>query len=530
MGYSVLQTNHDKSSSTIASLAFPGAVTAGSLLVMAISYDAGQTINAVSGGGTWARVGTSQLDSGDGQRAEWWYCQNATGGATTVSWTTAGGPDPSGAAVVIAEISAVATAPALDAQDTTKAFAAGSTTADANTSNNITPAGSGELLLSAIYDQSGDAPTFTAGTGWTLAIAEPGTAGVTGAVALEWKTGGSGAQNAAWTTNQTGTITVEIAAFLPLAAPASPSAPAPQTRIPNARVGPQALRHAFRRAVWPQTAVSAGGTTYTKTGAVVVDASNLAGGDAAEHAETGLVISDSVASGADAATHAETGAIVSALQPSGADVATHAETGAVVADIDPSGGDATTHAETGLVVSDADLAGADASAHAETGAVISDIDLSGASAKSSAGKAGSIISDADLAGGDASTHSETGLVVSAAAASAGDATTHAETGIVFSDFAAAGADVAVHAETGLIVSSAVLAGGKASTHAETGSITSALALLGPSAKSTVGATVQGRVTLAARPFATVVLLARLYATITLASRPAAKAMVGDRPD
>lgn len=211
MSYAVVQTNHANggavSGATVTTIAYPGAVTANNLLVACMSYDAGDTA-ALTGGGTWTKGG-GQTDSGDGQKGEWWYAV-ATGGATTVTLASGG---LHACAVVIAEISGVATTSPLDVADATKAFATLSTTTDANTSNNITPAAGSELLLSFIYDQTGNAPTFTAGTGWTLVAAEPGASGFDGATAMEWQTGTTGAQHSKWTTNKADTGTVQIAAF-----------------------------------------------------------------------------------------------------------------------------------------------------------------------------------------------------------------------------------------------------------------------------------------------------------------------------
>jgi hypothetical protein len=212
MAYALVQSNHTKGN-TLGSLAFPGAVTAGNLLELAISYDAGATITTVTGGGTWVRAGTSQTDAGNGQKAERWYCLSATGGATTVTWNG----NPNGVGVVIKEVSrSDAQSWTFDTANTAKAFGSTSTTANAETSNSITPAAANEYLSASIYDQSGTAPTFTAGTGWTLDVTEPGTAASTGAVAFESKTGGSGAQSATFTVNKTGdSYTVQIAAFGP---------------------------------------------------------------------------------------------------------------------------------------------------------------------------------------------------------------------------------------------------------------------------------------------------------------------------
>lgn len=176
-------------------------------MIFATSYDAGGGAASPAGGGTWARIGSSQTD-GNSQVSTWFWA------LCTSSVTSITGTPTLADANVFVEFSGNAAASPLDTQNTAKAAFSSTTTTDAATSNNITPAASGELILSAIYDSQGTAPTFTAGTGFTLAKAEPGTNGVTGAVAVEWKTGASGSQNATWTINKTGdTITVQIAAF-----------------------------------------------------------------------------------------------------------------------------------------------------------------------------------------------------------------------------------------------------------------------------------------------------------------------------
>lgn len=214
VAFSALNNAGDNNANANSTLAVP-ATTAGSLLVFAISYDpSGGSMSGITGGGTWARIGTAQFDSGNSQNAELWYCPNATAGVTSINPGAGLTTATNGQARVYCEFSGVATSTPLDTQDTTKAFFASSTTTDAETSNNITPAASGELIISAIYDQTGTAPTFTPGTGWTLGRAQPGVAASTGAVALEWKVGVSGAQHSTWTINKTGdSVTVQVAAF-----------------------------------------------------------------------------------------------------------------------------------------------------------------------------------------------------------------------------------------------------------------------------------------------------------------------------
>lgn len=72
------------------------------------------------------------------------------------------------------------------------------------------------------------------------------------------------------------------------------------------------------------------GTTYTKAGSIVSDAS-VAGADVATRVETGAIVSAASLLGPDVSEHSETGAIVSAAAVAGADVATRVETGAIIA-------------------------------------------------------------------------------------------------------------------------------------------------------------------------------------------------------
>lgn len=222
MAFALAQSNHTKGTlatatptGTYSGLAFPSNVTAGSLLILAVCYDQGATVTGITGGGTWAIIGSRQNDSTNGQNAEIWYCANATGGATTpvIAYNSAS-TGFGGASLVIAEFTGVLAASPLDTSNTAKAFATSSTSTDGNTSNNITPAASGELIIGCYQGTAGVAPTLTAGTGFAIGPNEPGTAGATGATALEYKTGASGAQGSPFTSNKsTDRYTVQIAAF-----------------------------------------------------------------------------------------------------------------------------------------------------------------------------------------------------------------------------------------------------------------------------------------------------------------------------
>lgn len=216
MPYGLTQSAHNKE---VNSLAFGVNVTAGSLLVFGGCYADAGSITSVGGGGTWVKIGAEQTDSPNNQRGSLWYAKNATGGATTVTPTVSG--SFLARTLVIAEFSAVDTAAPLDVSDTTKAYGTTGTGTDAETSNNITPAGAGELIVAHLIDTGGAQSSISPGTGFTAGPVELGTGGVTGANGLCWKSGGAGPQNATFTVG-TGAhaYTVQVASFLAGAAAA----------------------------------------------------------------------------------------------------------------------------------------------------------------------------------------------------------------------------------------------------------------------------------------------------------------------
>jgi len=206
---------HTNGTTAINTLTVP-ATTIGNLLVIAASSD--DTVGsplAPTGGATWARIGSKQTDGG-GQSATWFW---GTCTSSVTSITLTGGAGLAHTGVVFAEFTPPVGTISLDTSDTTRAFANYTSTANAETSNNITPAAANELLVAAYYHQNIDQPTITAGTGWTLAVAEPGsTANQAGGAALEYKSSSTGAQGATYTqsiTGPTADYTVQIAAFNP---------------------------------------------------------------------------------------------------------------------------------------------------------------------------------------------------------------------------------------------------------------------------------------------------------------------------
>lgn len=209
MAYALTQSNHNKE---VNSLAFGSNVVAGSILIFASCYADAGSITAVVGGGTWVKIGAEQTDSPNNQRGSLWYCANATGGATTATPTVSG--SYLARTLCIAEFSGVATSTPLDVSDTTKAYGTTGTGTDAETSNSVTPAGAGELIVAHLIDTGGAQSSISPGTGFTAGPVELGTGGVTGSNGLCWKSGGAGSQNATFTVG-TGAhaYTVQIAAF-----------------------------------------------------------------------------------------------------------------------------------------------------------------------------------------------------------------------------------------------------------------------------------------------------------------------------
>lgn len=206
------------------SYAFDNNVSQGSLLVMGVQYaEIGGDNRIVSMGGNsnaYTEIGL-QRDTGNSQIAELWYSENANSGATSVQINPlhTGTNEWAAVTVLIAEFSGVLTSGSLRTSDTTKAFASSSTTPDANTSNNITPT-VGDLVISLMQDTQGNAPTLTAGTGFSAGPVTSGLAGKTGAMCMEYKTASSSSSmNATFTSNTSGNnYTVQIAAFIPVPA------------------------------------------------------------------------------------------------------------------------------------------------------------------------------------------------------------------------------------------------------------------------------------------------------------------------
>lgn len=206
--WALLNTAHKNSGAgSLGSLTIP-ASTIGNLGILVVSSASG-TLTPISGGGTWAQIG-KQTDAGNSQDAEWYWVV-FTSSVTSITWNT-----NVALSVVYAEFVPPAGTVAVDVSDASKAFAAMPAAGTVMASNSITPAAAGELLLAATYDQSGDAPNWTPGTGFSMAVQEPGTSGADGACALEWADTASGAQSAGFTANKSGgSYTIQIAAFTP---------------------------------------------------------------------------------------------------------------------------------------------------------------------------------------------------------------------------------------------------------------------------------------------------------------------------
>lgn len=199
-------------------LTLPSAVGAGNLLIIGISCDSvgGAPVTDVTDslGNTWTQMpdgGPDTFDAADDQSFSWWYATGVAAGATTVTLVSA---DLESQTAVLAEFHSTVGTLTRDTSDSTPAVAASTTGADAAASDAIVPAASGELIVAVYNDGAGNTPTVTAGTGYTLVAAEPGTSGITGATAMAYKIGGSGSTVATFTVNQTGNnYAVFIAAF-----------------------------------------------------------------------------------------------------------------------------------------------------------------------------------------------------------------------------------------------------------------------------------------------------------------------------
>lgn len=195
--------SQDANATTIAA-SFSPAVTAGSLLVAAISFDWGTSNNiTVTGvaddrGNTWAVIpGTLSGDTANHQAVQLAYCMNAAAGATTVTATFSVTTDFR--RIVLAEHSGVATSAALDK-------AAVNATTNTTATNNVTSSATAalaqadELVIGAVMDTANGANTQTAGTGFTknpstafgLCAIEDRIVAATTGVAATWTFGTAG--------------------------------------------------------------------------------------------------------------------------------------------------------------------------------------------------------------------------------------------------------------------------------------------------------------------------------------------------
>ena len=152
-------------------VAFPGNVTAGSLMVLWISRDVtlGQTITSVTDNhsATWTLFTGTQVNNATSKTTgSMYYSLNAAGGATTVTVNLSAASEYLRA--VVAEYSGVLTTGAADVatgQTTTNTTAADNATSGAT----ATLAQADELVVSGILDNGSNA-ALTAGTGYTRRI------------------------------------------------------------------------------------------------------------------------------------------------------------------------------------------------------------------------------------------------------------------------------------------------------------------------------------------------------------------------
>lgn len=87
MPYAFVQSKRgtEGASGTPVTVTFDSNVTAGNLLVLLARFSSNnRSITSVTGGGTWSAA-TTKVTPGSSSSFQMWYCQNATGGATTVT-------------------------------------------------------------------------------------------------------------------------------------------------------------------------------------------------------------------------------------------------------------------------------------------------------------------------------------------------------------------------------------------------------------------------------------------------------------
>jgi hypothetical protein len=189
---------------------FGSNVTAGSLVVAAISWDSGagdtRTLSSVSDGTAWTILGTT-VDTTNHQTCAFAYRQNHPGGATTVTATISTTTDFR--RISLAEYAGVATTGAYD----TGSFH-GQGTSNTTGSNNVsagtavTPTAAGAIVIGAVMDTANGSNTQTAGTGFTKRV-------VFGLCAIEDQIQTSAAAvTATWTFGTAGRYAANEAVFL----------------------------------------------------------------------------------------------------------------------------------------------------------------------------------------------------------------------------------------------------------------------------------------------------------------------------
>jgi hypothetical protein len=204
-----LSTDASPLSDNIAA-SFGSNVTAGSLVVAAISWDVGpsnnRTLLDVSDGTSWTVLGTT-MDTTNHQGVALAYRQNHPGGATTVTATFSTLTDYK--RIVLAEYAGVATTGAYDTgsyhgQATTNTTAANNVTPGTA----VTPTAAGAIVIGAAMDTANASNTQTAGTGFTKRLSA-------GLCAIEDQIQTSAAAvTATWTFGTAGRYAANEAVFL----------------------------------------------------------------------------------------------------------------------------------------------------------------------------------------------------------------------------------------------------------------------------------------------------------------------------
>ena len=155
-------SNNNAGATTIVQ-AFTSPVTAGSLIVVAVSWGNSSTLTCSDTQGNLYTTLPTQFDSSNDQALGICYAPNAQAGATTVTATF--GSNASYRRILVHEYRGIATTNPVDV--TTGTIANGTTAANAITTGSVTTTTAGALIFAAVMDDAGTT-TIQAGTGFTL--------------------------------------------------------------------------------------------------------------------------------------------------------------------------------------------------------------------------------------------------------------------------------------------------------------------------------------------------------------------------